>query len=266
MRYASLYLDFAAVQIKAMREYPAAFAIRSLAKVVGFTAQVCITYLMIYRFGGVLDWSTFEVLLLFSMNIIGYGLAGFFMFHPFTKLQQRILDGTFDEMLTKPLNPFFYLCSRDFSTGYFANLFVGVAALVVSFSQLDITLGAFQILWLIVVLLGAGMIHSGFFMLTNIPSFWLVKSDAIDGLRGTLESFIRFPISIYDTWIAVMLTYIFPFAFVNFFPAQYFLQMDDFMIFPPILIFMTPVVGGTLMLIGYALFQLGIRNYKSTGS
>ncbi len=266
MRYALLYWDFVKIQFRVAQEYRAAFLARSFAKAVANGASVCITYLTIYSFGHVLSWSAFEVMLLFSMNTIAYALAGFFMFHPFTKLQQRVNDGTFDEMLTKPLNPFFYLCSRDFSTGYFANLAVGIAALVVSFIQLDIKLSALKILWLVVVLIGTGMIHSGFFMLTNIPTFWLIKIDAIGRLRSTFESFIRYPISIYDTWIAVMLTYIFPFAFVNFFPAQYFLQKSDFMIFPPMLTFMTPVVGVVLMLMGYALFQLGIRNYKSSGS
>lgn len=262
----SLYMDFIWIQIRAMREYPGAFLLKSFAKLVGVSASICTTYLMIYRFGSVLNWSTYEVMLLYSMNVVGYALAGFFMFHPFKNLSQRILDGTFDEMLTKPLNPFFYLCSRDFSTGYFSNLCAGTALLATCFIKLNIEFNPVKLVYLFIVLMGAGMIHSGFFMFINIPSFWIQKVEAISQLRSTLDSFIRYPISIYDTWIQVMLTFIFPFAFVNFFPAQYFLGKDDFSIFSPWFTYMTPGVGLVMVILGYLFFFLGLRNYKSTGS
>ncbi len=266
MGYLSLYMDFVAIKFKSMAEYPAAFIMTTISKMLGFGSATCVTFIMIYRFGSVMSWSMYEVLLLFGMNTIAYGLSGFFMFHPFTKLSQHIRNGTFDEMLTKPLNPFFYLCSKEFSTGYFANVAVGTITIIVCFVKLGIQLSFLNVLYLIIVLLGAGMIHSGFFMFANVPSFWLLKVDALAHLRHTLEAFIRYPVSIYDTWIGVMLTFVFPYAFINFFPAQYFLNKRDLMIFPAAFVYITPVVGLAMVLLGYAFFNFGMKFYKSTGS
>lgn len=47
---------------------------------------------------------------------------------------------------------------------------------------------------------------------------------------------------LYDRWIQVMLTYVVPIAFINFYPAQYFLKKDDFLGFNPILVYLSPIV------------------------
>ncbi len=260
----SLYLDFVKIKFRSLAEYPSAFILTSISKILGFGSSACAVYLTIYRFGNVLGWTAMEVLLLFAFNTIAYGLAGFFMYHPFTKLQARIRDGTFDEMLTKPLNPMFYLCSREFSTGYFGNVAIGLAVLIISIVNLEISINPLSFLYLILALLGGSMIHSSFFIFSNVPCFWLVKADALGGFRHMLDNFIRFPISIYDSWAAVMLTFVFPFAFINFYPAQYFLNKSE--MFSPYFAFFTPVIGFVLMLLGYAFFNLGIKHYNSSGS
>jgi ABC-2 type transport system permease protein len=266
MDYMSLYFDFIKIKLKGMTEYPGAFWAESIAKMMGWAANLIIIYLMVFRFENVLGWSAYEVLMLYSINATSYALAGFLMFNAFGTLSRHIQMGTFDEMLTKPMNPFFYLCFKGFSTGYIGNLISTVTAMIVCIVKLNIPMSFINIFYLVIIIAGSTLIHSGMFMLANIPVFWIVKADALLSFRWALDEFIRYPISIYDRWIQIMLTFILPIAFVNFYPIQYFLQKDDFLGFSSTLTHLTPVIGVILFALGYMFFFVGIKNYKSTGS
>ena len=266
MEYISLYCDFVKIKLRRMTEYPTAFWAFTIAKMMAWAADLIIIYLMVFRFKSVLSWSAYEVLLLYSINATSYAIAGFFMYNAFHTLSSHIQMGTFDEMLTKPLNPFLYLCFKSFSTGYIGNLIATITALVVCIVKLNIRMSLINIFYFIIIIFGSALIHSGMFMFANIPVFWVIKADALSTFRFALEDFIRYPVSIYDRWIQVMLTFVFPVAFINFYPVQYFLKKDDFLGFSPALAHMTPVIGIILFTLGYMFFFLGIRNYKSTGS
>ncbi|AEE97661.1 ABC transporter permease [Mahella australiensis] len=266
MEYMSLYFDFIKIKLKSITEYPGAFWAHSIAKMMGWGADLIVVYLMVHKFESILSWSAYEVLFLFSMDATSYALAGFFMFNPFAMLSQHIQMGTFDEMLTKPLNPFFYLCFKGFTTGYLGNLISTVTAMIICIIKLNISMSFVNIFYLIIIIIGSALIHSALFMFSNIPAFWIVKTDALSSFRWALDEFIRYPISIYDRWIQIMLTFVFPVAFINFYPSQYFLQKSDFLGFSPFFAHMTVVIGSILFVLGYMFFFVGVRNYKSTGS
>lgn len=266
MRFFSIYYDFIKIELKTVVEYPVAFWSHTIAKMLGWGADLTVIYLMILQFENVLNWSAYEVLFLCSLNAASYAMAGFFMFAGFNNLQNHIQSGEFDEILTKPINSFFYLISKNFSYGYLGNLISVLIALVICIIKLNITMSLFDTIYLLLVLLGGMLIYGALFMFTSIPSFWIVKVDALTRLRGQIGSFLRYPISIYDKCIQILLTFIFPLAFINFYPAQYFLNKNDLLGFSPIFPYLTPIVGVVVFLLGYLFFFEGIKNYSSTGS
>jgi len=249
-----------------MTEYPTAFWAETFSKMIGWAANLIVIYLMVLRFETISNWSAYEVLLLYSMNATAYSLSGFFMYNAFGGLSQHIQMGTFDEMLTKPVNPFLYLCFKGFGTGYIGNLISTLTALVICFMKLNISLSFLSVIYFLIIIFGSTLIHSGLFMFTNIPVFWFVKNDALLSFRWALDEFIRYPVSIYDRWIQILLTLFIPMAFINFFPIQFFLKKQDFIGFNPIIVHLTPVIGLVLFFSGYLFFFWGIKHYKSTGS
>jgi len=60
--------------------------------------------------------------------------------------------------------------------------------------------------------------------------------------------------------------YIVPFAFVNYFPAQYLLRKKDMADYPQIYMYFAPLIGVVLYLISYAFWRISIKHYKSTGN
>ena len=70
----------------------------------------------------------------------------------------------------------------------------------------------------------------------------------------------------YPRFIQVLLTFVIPYGFMSFYPAQYFLQKNDFLLFFPWFQYLTPVVGAVLLTLAVVFWKAGLRRYQSTGS
>lgn len=60
--------------------------------------------------------------------------------------------------------------------------------------------------------------------------------------------------------------YVVPFAFVNYFPAQYLLRKEDMAAYPEIYMYLTPVIGIGMYLLAYAFWRFSLKYYKSSGN
>lgn len=58
---------------------------------------------------------------------------------------------------------------------------------------------------------------------------------------------------------------IIPFAFINYFPAQFLLNKSD-MAFPAVFLYLTPAIGIVLYLLSYLFWRFSMKFYKSTGN
>ena len=77
---------------------------------------------------------------------------------------------------------------------------------------------------------------------------------------------LRILISIYPLAVRLFLTFIFPVAFVTYYPALHLLDKDQLLGMSKYFQFGAPIVAIALLLCCYALWRIGIRHYHSTGS
>ncbi|MBV8721981.1 MAG: ABC-2 family transporter protein, partial [Candidatus Eremiobacteraeota bacterium] len=99
-------------------------------------------------------------------------------------------------------------------------------------------------------------------------SFWFIRVDTLRWVVMSLEQdFTRYPISIYTRGVRIVLTYVLPFAFMNYFPATFFLQKSDSgMHLNPQVGLLTPAIGLAWLAVSYAFWRVGLRHYQGTGS
>lgn len=267
MHYLKLYVEFIKLRILGVAEYRKAFFIGAIAQFVSYFAEFFLIWVIVKEFGSINGWTAPEVLLLYGLNLASYAIAGFFFFTPTSQLSVKIMDGTFDELLVKPLNSFWYLVCREFNTAYISHFILSMLVILYSINTLSLGMRFGSYVFLIIILIGGALIQGSALILTSVPSFWIVENE---GLRELLffqaKAFIRYPITIFKAPIQIILTLILPYAFINFYPAQYFLEKNDFSIFHSTFQYFTPVVGIVLFIIAYFYWSLGINNYKSTGS
>ena len=83
---------------------------------------------------------------------------------------------------------------------------------------------------------------------------------------GLKEIVAGCPISIFHKAIQFLMTFIVPFAFVNYFPAQFLLRKDDMANYPAVFMYITPLVGLVMYLLVYVFWRYSIKYYKSSGN
>lgn len=267
MHNLALYLKFVKIRFLEMFTDRISFWVATLLMEISYGADYLMIWVLIHKFKNIGGWGSYEVMFLYALNLISYSLAGFVLFHPTSRLPRLIENGEFDEVLTKPLNPSLYLISKEFNPGYIFHITLAIAVLVLCFTNLNIALTLPRLLFLLVVMFSGALIQGAAFIFTSVPSFWLIKNNSIRSvLMYDMKEFIRYPISIYSKFLQILLTVILPYAFINFYPAQFFLDKNDFLMFHPILQYLSPVVGIILFLAAYKFWTVAIQHYQSTGS
>ncbi len=260
-----LYFSFAKVAFVTQLEYRLSYILRTFSKVINWFAGFVMILVLLSKFQSMGGWSMYEILFLYAMNELSYALAATFCMGTFSRLSRHIQNGSFDQVLTKPISPLLYLVCLNVSAGYTSNYVIGIVMISVCLSKLSIVLTAGKIAWLVIVILGAACIHAAGFTATNVPAFWMIKNSSAMGLfYWQPMRFVEYPLTIYNTAIQGILTFVLPYAFISFYPAQYFLGKET--LFHPALQFMTPVVGVLLLGLAYLFWLKGVNSYKSTGS
>jgi len=267
LEYLGLYFEFYKIKLKSIAQYRASFFMTTFSKAASYLSRFIVVWIMINTFRTMGTWSTYEVLLLYGLNSASYAIAGAFFYHITVPMKRMVGDGTMDEILTKPLNPFIYLAARNFSTGYFGTFFISLFLIVFCLLKLEISFTAGKLLLLAAAFLSGGLITGSFMLITSIPSFWMIRNSALPQLFfHTPSRFSEYPLSIFNKAIQFVLTVLLPFAFVTYYPALLILGKQDLMLFPAWVSYLTPAVAVLLFVIAYRFWFYGLKRYNSTGS
>jgi ABC-2 type transport system permease protein len=231
-----------------------------------------VTYLGIWvimtKFQIINGWTFWEVVLLYNLNLFSYGLGSFVFFVPLQELEAMVQNGTFDGILIRPMNPLLHLlASRQRYVGFLGHVVLGVVIFIPCFTNLGIQMNVLNFFYLITVIFGASLIHSAIILSTCSLSFWVVRSNSIrDLIIYRTRQFIDYPVSIYGIAVQAIMTFILPYAFVNFYPVQYLTGQKPGAFFHPVLQFLSPVVGIIMFAGAYYVWKAGLARYESTGS
>ena len=262
-----VYWTLVKMQFLSSLEYRGVVNTMFFAKLINFGSDYVVIWLMFHSFREINGWNFYEVFFLRALFGIVYSLSSCLFHNAVSLMPQKIAEGEFDAFLTRPVNSLFYYNFRVFSAGYVGNLLVGVSMLVFAWINIGIGVNAVKIIFLLLAIFGGVLIQSAIYIIASVPNIWMIKGDAFTNLiLFATSGFAEYPISIFKLPVQIILSFFIPYAFVNFFPAQYFLSKNDFMFFPPVVQFLTPVVGIVFFLLAGRFWKTAINHYQSTGN
>jgi len=93
-------------------------------------------------------------------------------------------------------------------------------------------------------------------------SFWIEDRIGISPPVFNLMQFGRYPLTIYDAWVRVALSFVIPFAFASFYPTIRFLHREQFVAE----FWLVPLVAAISLTLALSLWKSGVARYHSTGS
>ena len=124
----------------------------------------------------------------------------------------------------------------------------------------------FSYIYLVLAILGGVLIQSGAMILLGSLSFWMLRSSDLAGIvYYDMRTFVHYPLSIFPSFIRIILTYVLPWAIINYYPSLIILQKvqttEEF-----ILGILSPVISILFFLLSLFVFNRGLRRYSGSGS
>ncbi len=253
--------------MKSWFQYKVDAILRSLAVFFREATGIIVIYFTLLKFDTLNGWDIHELLFLFSLLFLTYGILIIF----FTGLRdfgRTVRDGGFDRFILRPRGLLFQLIFSN--ADWFAAIGhggLGIVLFVISAGNVGIIWSVGTIVYYIAAVIGGVLIQGAIFLFLASLNIYLLETNSLKELfYWNMRKFAGYPISIFHKAIQFCMIYVVPFAFVNYFPAQYLLRKDDMAGYPWIYMYLTPVVGVVLYLAAYGFWRYSIRFYKSSGN
>jgi ABC-2 type transport system permease protein len=267
MFHLKLFFKLFALNLKAQMEYRVDFIVSIFQILLLQLGSLGLIWIVLDRFHDLGGWTFGEVAFLVGLRLLSHGIL--ILFFPDIRggVNEYIVSGEFDRFLLKPANPLLLLVANSVLLNGFTDFSSGVVIVAVASTTLHLHWTVVKILSLVAVVLGALLIEVSVYLATSSVSFWILKLEALTDITFQFhEQFILYPINIYGKPIQALLTFVIPFAFVNYYPAIYFLDKSSAVLFYPAFAYATPVVGILTFAAAYLIWMRGLRAYGSTGS
>ena len=171
-----------------------------------------------------------------------------------------IRNGEFDKILLRPVHPLISIIgsSRDFAG--ITDLFLGIGITISMLQKLNIQITIILIAKIMIFSIIGALIIGALMTIFSIASFFFFLSNEIIWSFYRIHTLTEYPISIYNKFIQIILTYILPFAFVAYYPTMCYLGLNTYMIY------LSPIVAILLWIIAVKLWNLALNKYRSTGN
>jgi ABC-2 type transport system permease protein len=263
----SAYWALLVAAIRSKMEYRATFIFFLFALIFFYAAQIGVVLVVMSKFKSINGWSIGEMAFLFGLLSFSQGVT-MLLFSPLNNFEGFIIQGNFDRLLTRPLNPLLQTLVSGFEVSSLAHFLIGSAGLWFGSHYAGVQWTGMKLFFLALVIIGAAMIQGGIRLAVSAVAFWTIRNRSlVHTIVYSSKEFVMYPITIYNLWIQVFLTIVFPLAFINFYPSHYFLARDSsLIILHPFLQYLTPVVGVITFGLAYALWIMGINRYQSVGN
>ncbi|GJQ57689.1 MAG: hypothetical protein D8M57_00425 [Candidatus Scalindua sp. AMX11] len=266
METIKIYLAIITTSIRARMEYKTSFLFYIFAILVFYLGQIGLLLVVLNRFHKIQGWSLGEMAFLYTLLALAHGVTNL-IFSQLIHFDQMIITGEFDRILVRPLSPLGQVIFSRFEISTVAHLIMGFVALWFSthISGIEWTFKKIALFPLIVI--GGVLIAGAIRLMVSAVAFWTLRNRSlVHTAVFSSREFIVYPVSIYNTGVQFFLTFVFPIAFINFYPAHLFLDRSGDDLLHPALQMGTPIVGITLFVISLLAWKSGVNHYQSSGS
>jgi ABC-2 type transport system permease protein len=241
--------------------------------VLGTTVQFVITFLdfaaIIIMFGHIEAFGGFgiaEIALLYAISGFGLGAADLLVGNA-EALGRRIRDGSFDQMLVRPVPALVQVAADRFALRRIGRIAQSGAVLAWALAVAPVDWTLTRALVLVGAMACGAVIFCSVFVMGG--AFQVFAGDAAEVANAFTyggNTLTQYPLTIYPSELVKGVTFIVPLAFVNWYPGLYILGRDDPFGLPDWLRFASPVAALVFVAAAAAFWRVAVRRYRSTGS
>lgn len=261
-----IYPRLVGARIRGEMQYRGSFALQMMGNFLANLAELAALLIIFRQVETIGGWRIGEVTFLYGLSEIAFGVAHT-VASGFSVFSELIRRGGFDRLLLRPVGSMLQVLAEDFQLRRLGGVLQGVLALGIALRLLDVDWTVGRLLYLPVVLLSAALLFTAFFALQATLSFWTTEStEALNAFTYGGSQLAQYPLHIFDAWLRRLFLFVLPVGLVVYAPALYLLDKPDPLGLPSILRFTAPLAAGAFALVAAALWGVGVRHYRSTGT
>jgi ABC-2 type transport system permease protein len=201
-------------------QYRSNFFLQLFQTVMMTTNGVLIVALVYSKVDELNGWRRSELLAAIGVFTIVGGIMRAFIQPAVSRLMDDIEEGTFDFVLTKPVDAQLLMSVREINIWQLADVVVGAVIVAVAAPNLPAGIGAGEILSFFALLVAGAVIAYTMWVVVACCAFWVVKMPYLDNFFFYVTRAAQFPISIYPRWLRVGLSTLVPLGIAVSAPAQ----------------------------------------------
>lgn len=256
-----LYIKFLGIHLRSAMQHKAAFFMMMLSQITTSLASLLIVYFLFDRFGQVDGFNFEEVLICYAVVLMAFSLAECFV-RGLDVFPRLLGNGQFDRMLVRPRNEVFQVLASTVEFGRIGRVIQAVAVLAYAIPNCAVVWTGARVLTLVMMILGGTVMFAALFWIYAGLSFFTTEGlEFMNVFTDGSRDHGAYPVSVYGREALRFYTYVVPLACIQYYPLMYLLGRWT----SPWLI-ICPLAGGGLLLPAWAIWRLGLRYYRSTGS
>ncbi len=266
-RHLSLYLFFARQTIRGELVLRASFITGVIGQWLYYGGTYLSLYIMVTNFHTLGGWNNHEVMVFFAFTTLSYAMAATVFYTPCRSLANRVRTGEFDEALTKPIDPLWYEVNKGFNFGYIGHTILSIVILCISLPKTHFVCTFWNMALFFIMLIGSAFLQAALLLFSSMFIFFTVGDNPIVALfTRSMKQFVDYPISIYSITIQVILTFVLPYAFLNFYPVGIILSKASTFSFPTIIAYLSPCINVGLFYVSLKAWKWALTYYQSSGT
>ncbi|GFI47978.1 hypothetical protein IMSAGC019_03304 [Lachnospiraceae bacterium] len=265
MKFLSVYLNYIRMFIKAKSEYRMSFLLGIFVNIFDNFITYISLWVIFDNFKVIEGWNFYEMAILYGLFRVTDAFAGMFLWYTMNFIDEDIITGNLDVYLIRPMGLLQQMVCRRFGETYIGQIIVVVIFMVYSFERLNYTIHLWTWLYLVLVLISGTLIHAAALIVIGSLNFWFLGAKRLAGiLYNGMGRFTQYPLTIFPGAVRIVLTYILPWALINYYPCLVILnkvQTTE----ERILGLAAPGVGGILFGLSVYILNKGIHRYSGNG-
>lgn len=256
-----LYMHFFSIHLRSAFQYKISFWLTTVGQfLVSFNVFLGV-YFMFYRFHQVKGYHFSEVLLCFSVTLMGFTIAETFV-RGFDQFASTIANGEFDRILLRPRHEIFLVLASKIEFSRLGRLIQAIVILVYAVLYSGINWDISKAVTLALMLLGGSVIFGCLFVIyAGICFFTLEGLEVMNILTDGAREFGKYPINIYGKNVLRFCIFLVPYALFQYYPFLYLTGRSQNQIYVAF-----PLIACLFVIPTYLFWCYGVRHYKSTGS
>ncbi|HEX8034611.1 MAG TPA: ABC-2 family transporter protein [Ktedonobacterales bacterium] len=255
------------MQLRAQAQYKLSLTIDIGTNLLVTSMEFATVVIVFGPFPTLLGWRVGEVVLLYGMSSVSFGLAEL-IGAGIDAFPEMIRRGDFDRVLLRPVSVLLQVVGSDFRLRRLGRISQGFFALWLALHLLP----AFHWTPAKLVLLPLGVVSGAaifvaVLILGATLCFWTIETtELVNIVTYGGREMLSWPMNIYNQAMQRFFLFVIPLAFGSYVPTCYLLDRPLPFGLPGAVAFAAPLIALVFALVAWGIWTVGVRHYQSTGS